>query len=198
MAIKEIEDGAAFLHEIRHSKDLAIIGFFGNFSEAAQRTQEIFKELVEKHDHLTYFSVDVQKVKNVHKELDVTNVPTVLMLRNNEIIQRIVGEQPLSYYEKALFCTPEAYSSGSTDSKPKQPRVTVYSTPTCSWCTRLKSYLRTHGIIFNDIDVSQDESAAQSMRARSGQMGVPQTDINGTMIVGFDQSKINQLLGIQG
>ena len=39
-------------------------------------------------------------------------------------------------------------------------------------------------------------AAAGAMVARSGQQGVPQTDINGEIIVGFDKNRINTLLGI--
>jgi len=35
------------------------------------------------------------------------------------------------------------------------------------------------------------------MVRKSGQQGVPQTEINGQMIVGFDRSRINQLLEIK-
>ena len=45
-------------------------------------------------------------------------------------------------------------------------------------------------------DVSKDQKAAEEMVLRSGQQGVPQTDINGQMIVGFDKNRINQLLEI--
>jgi glutaredoxin len=51
---------------------------------------------------------------------------------------------------------------------------------------------------FQDIDISRDERAAREMVSRSGQQGVPQTDISGQMIVGFDKKKINELLGING
>ena len=75
--------------------------------------------------------------------------------------------------------------------------VTVYSTPTCSWCTTLKTYLRNQRIPFSEIDVSRDQNAAEEMVRRSGQQGVPQTDIEGEMIVGFDKARINELLGIE-
>ena len=48
------------------------------------------------------------------------------------------------------------------------------------------------------MDVSKDQSAAERMVQKSGQQGVPQTEINGRMIVGFDKTKINQLLEIEG
>ena len=75
--------------------------------------------------------------------------------------------------------------------------VKVYSTPACPWCVRAKSFLKEHGIEFEDIDVSTDHEAAKDMMDKSGQMGVPVLDINGTIIVGFDQEKIKNLLDIK-
>ncbi len=46
------------------------------------------------------------------------------------------------------------------------------------------------------MDISRDEKAAQNLVRRSGQQGVPQTDINGRIVVGFDQAKLDELLEI--
>lgn len=78
-----------------------------------------------------------------------------------------------------------------------QPKVLVFSTPTCSFCNMAKKYFREKSIKFTDIDVSRDPAAARDMVRRSGQMGVPVIDIGGKIIVGFDRSKINTLLGIK-
>jgi glutaredoxin 3 len=74
--------------------------------------------------------------------------------------------------------------------------VTVYSTPTCSWCQLAKDHLRTSGISFDDVDVSTDMSRAREMVEKSGQYGVPVIDIDGEIIVGFDRGRIDSLLGI--
>lgn len=78
-----------------------------------------------------------------------------------------------------------------------QPKVIVFSTPTCSYCTAAKSYFRQKGIKFRDVDVSKDPAAARDMVRRSGQQGVPVIDIGGKIIVGFDRPKINQTLGLK-
>ncbi|MCL4270626.1 MAG: NrdH-redoxin [Anaerolineales bacterium] len=78
-----------------------------------------------------------------------------------------------------------------------QPKVLVFSTPTCSFCNMAKKYFREKGVKFTDIDVSRDQVAARDMVRRSGQMGVPVIDIGGKIIVGFDRPKINSLLGIK-
>lgn len=78
-----------------------------------------------------------------------------------------------------------------------QPKVVVFSTPTCTYCNMAKSYFREKGIKFMDIDVSRDQAAARDMVRRSGQMGVPVIDIGGKIIVGFNRPQINTLLGIK-
>ena len=78
-----------------------------------------------------------------------------------------------------------------------QPKVIVFSTPTCSYCNMAKQYFRQQNIRFTDIDVSRDAAAARDMARRSGQMGVPVIDIGGKIIVGFNRPKIDQMLGLK-
>jgi len=74
--------------------------------------------------------------------------------------------------------------------------VTVYSTPTCSWCSAVKEHLRAHGVSFEDIDVAADMARAREMVEKSGQYGVPVVDIDGEIVVGFDRARIDSLLGL--
>ena len=74
--------------------------------------------------------------------------------------------------------------------------VKIYSTPTCPYCIRVKKYLKDKGVLFENIDVSTDQKGLQEMIAVSGQMGVPVVWIDGEVIVGFDQAKINTRLGL--
>jgi glutaredoxin 3 len=75
-------------------------------------------------------------------------------------------------------------------------KIKVYSTPTCPYCIRVKQFLKENAVIFDDIDVSMNQEAAQEMIKRSGQMGVPVIDINGDIIVGFDKEKIKRALAL--
>ncbi|MBN3039460.1 MAG: glutaredoxin family protein [Candidatus Omnitrophica bacterium] len=74
--------------------------------------------------------------------------------------------------------------------------VKVYSTTTCPYCVSAKNFLKSNNVEFQDIDVLADQEAAQEMVQKSGQMGVPVIDIDGQIIVGFDQARIKSLLGI--
>ena len=76
--------------------------------------------------------------------------------------------------------------------------VKVYSTPTCPWCMKLKAWMKEKDIEFENINVSADQEAAQKMIEKSGQMGVPQTEVNGKMIVGFNTDAIEAELNAGG
>lgn len=78
--------------------------------------------------------------------------------------------------------------------------VTMYTTPTCAYCKMTKEFFNEHGIAYAEKDVSQDQSAAQEMIEKSGQMGVPVTVIsdggNDEIIVGFDRARLSAALGV--
>ncbi|MCB2206084.1 NrdH-redoxin [bacterium] len=76
-------------------------------------------------------------------------------------------------------------------------RVVVFSTPTCPHCVNVKRYLKQQGIRFKDVDVSRDSRAAADMVRKTGQQGVPQLWINNRPIVGFDKTKIDNLLNLK-
>ncbi len=76
--------------------------------------------------------------------------------------------------------------------------VSVYSTPTCVYCSKVKDYLRERQVKFVDYDVSRDQRKAEEMIHKSRQMGVPVIDFNGTVVVGFDKNRLDQLIAKRG
>jgi glutaredoxin 3 len=73
--------------------------------------------------------------------------------------------------------------------------IKIYSTPTCPYCKMVKTYLSSKGKAYTDYDVSIDQEALSEMEKLSGQMGVPVVVIDGQIIIGFDQARIDSLLG---
>ncbi|RCW36578.1 glutaredoxin domain-containing protein [Marinilabilia salmonicolor] len=139
------------------------------------------------------FSVNVAEVRDVHPEYNITSAPTLIEFKRGVPARYLKG----CHQEGALeaFFNPLSIT-GNAEGEKKQKQVIVYSTPTCSWCRTLKDYLKNNQIQFRDIDVSKDEKAATEMVKRSGQQGVPQSLIDGQVVVGFDRNRINSLLGI--
>lgn len=76
------------------------------------------------------------------------------------------------------------------------PEVTIYTTPTCTYCQAAKAFFQEHDIEYTDIDVSSDPEAAQEMIRKSGQSGVPVIEVDGEIIVGFDKPRLMAALGL--
>jgi len=70
--------------------------------------------------------------------------------------------------------------------------VTIYTTTWCGFCRMAKSYMDKLGVKYEEKDVERDVTAAQEAVKKSGQMGVPVIDVNGTVILGFDRPGLDQ------
>ena len=72
--------------------------------------------------------------------------------------------------------------------------ITMYTTPSCSFCRKAKDFFRQNHVKFTEYDISRDQRRAEEMVRKSGQMGVPVIDINGKIIVGFNQPEVERAL----
>jgi len=72
--------------------------------------------------------------------------------------------------------------------------VKIYTTPSCVYCKLAKKYFQDNQIAYEEKDVVADTAARDEMIQKSGQMGVPVIEINGKIIIGFDQTKIKEAL----
>ena len=75
--------------------------------------------------------------------------------------------------------------------------VTIYTTPSCVYCKMTKAFFKENNVEYSEKDVASDAAAREEMIKRSGQMGVPVTDIDGELTVGFDKERLSQLLNIK-
>ncbi|MBI5636106.1 glutathione S-transferase N-terminal domain-containing protein [Candidatus Micrarchaeota archaeon] len=73
-------------------------------------------------------------------------------------------------------------------------KVVVYSTKTCVYCRLAKEYFKQKGVKYTEYDVGEDQSRAEEMVEKSGQMGVPVIDIDGEIIVGFNKPAVEKAL----
>lgn len=73
--------------------------------------------------------------------------------------------------------------------------VTVYSTPTCPYCHQVKDFLKSREVAFVDHNVATDIDARNAMVQKSGQLGVPVIDVDGQIVIGFNRTKLEEMLG---
>lgn len=193
MNVKEIASHNELIQQIG-KKEKAFLLLFKRGSEKSECSLKNLAEIEESQPEIAFYKADVSSVRDIHPRYNITSVPTILEFEKGRFTNVIKGCHEPGFYKS--FFENAMYSVKADGSVKPRKRVTVYSTPTCSWCRTLKTHLNKHGIRYRDVDVSRDTNAAQEMQRKSGQMGVPQTDIDDQIIVGFDKTRINNLLGI--
>lgn len=194
MNIKSIYSNTE-LKESLSKSDRTFLLLYKSNSTASGCAENYLEETASQLDEAQILKTDVTTVRDIHPVFGIDTVPSLLIFEKENLKNVIKGCQTADYYknliENQLF-------QATASEKPGGPSVTVYSTPTCPWCTTMKNYLRQNKIPFTDVDVSADQSAAKDLVSRTGHTSVPQAEINGEMVVGFDKVKINRLLNLNG
>ena len=75
--------------------------------------------------------------------------------------------------------------------------VTIYSTPTCGYCRLAKQFFQEHGVEYVEKDVAADANAREEMLKKTNQMGVPVIEVGDSIVIGFYEPKLRELLGIE-
>jgi len=178
----------------KKNENFFMLFFYGDFSSAAKRALSEIKKFSKENKQVPVIIVDVQKVSGIHKQFGIQNVPTVLAIQKGKVTKKIEGVESAKYYSYALsgIHSPRQKKGKKTGSL----RVVVYVGPGCPACGTAKNYLKRQGVPFREVDISRNQHAAERLAQRSGQMAVPQIDINGHLVVGFDKAKIDRLLSL--
>jgi glutaredoxin len=80
-------------------------------------------------------------------------------------------------------------------------KVSFYGLSTCGWCRRAREYLDTHDIDYHWVYVDQTQGsdrteATARVRELNPRGSYPTVEIDGTVVVGFDEDRMAELLGL--
>lgn len=79
-------------------------------------------------------------------------------------------------------------------------KVTIYSTSWCAFCKTEKQYLDKLEVGYVEKNIEDDKEAYEELMGKIGGnfKGVPVTDIDGEVVLGFDRPKIDEALKKKG
>lgn len=76
--------------------------------------------------------------------------------------------------------------------------VKVYSIHECPWCQKVKAYLTSRQVAFEEHNIEENEADREECFRLSGDLIVPVTTIDGkNFVVSFDKEKLDALLGLE-
>jgi glutaredoxin-like YruB-family protein len=194
MKLTEIKSHSALVDKLGESRNTYVLLYKGDSDQGVCAKSNLERVDVDS-DDLQILAADTRQVRDIHAQYGIKSVPSLLEFEGTKFKNMLKGCLAPSYY-KSYFENIIYEIKSAADDKPRKS-VTLYTTPTCPWCTTVKNFLRKHGVRYTEVDVAADQNAAQAMVSKSGQQGVPQTEINGEMVIGFDQTKLNRLLELK-
>ena len=143
MEIKNINSYQELQQTLLKSKRSYLM-LYKSGSEQSECALNNFKKVELETSDLSALAADVSAVRDIHEKYGISSVPALLEFDGTDFINVLKGclgaDQYKTYFEKTIY----ELKSGSEE-KPSK-RVTVYTTPTCPWCTTVKNFLRKHGI----------------------------------------------------
>jgi glutaredoxin len=101
---------------------------------------------------------------------------------------------PIPAIDGGVAAAPSAAVAGGP------PVVTIYGTSWCGACRAARQYFTARKIPFADKDVERDADAARELADKAAKMGIPTDrvpviDVRGRLLLGFDKTRIEALLG---
>lgn len=194
MKVIKIESHDELLKELKKTKNSYLL-LHKKDSDQSKCALETLENVDLESKDINVYAADVSEVRDIHGNYGIKSVPNLIEFEDGKLKNVLKGCLDKNYY-KAYFENIIYELKADASDKPSKS-VTVYTTNTCPWCTTVKNFLRKNGVRYNEVNVSSDQNAAQAMVSKSGQQGVPQTEINGEMVIGFDQAKLNRLLELK-
>jgi glutaredoxin len=142
------------------------------------------------------FVIDKQGIIRYVDVHDIDDQP------DNNVLFRVLAElEPQAAARLATQAQVDAARTSPWPPTALQPTadVIMYCTSWCPDCRKARAHFREHGIAFTEVDITRDRLAAQRVRGwANGNETTPTFDIQGTIIVGYDRARLDQLLGITG
>jgi glutaredoxin 3 len=65
--------------------------------------------------------------------------------------------------------------------------VKVYTTEPCSFCARVKGILKSHGVDYDEVNLSKDPAGRLELAQRTGMMTFPQVLVGDQLLGGFKE-----------
>ena len=157
-----------------------------------ERTEAVLKE-----DHTVIGLVPMAALVMKKDGKTVVGLGNAQLLMGSE--RRDGIEDSVAAMDKTLR---DVVNDASGAGEPKVGKVKLYSTATCPYCRMEKDYLEKNKVAFDLVMVDTDRKAAEDMVHKTGQMGVPVTEVvfddgDSEYIVGFDKGRLNELLNIK-
>lgn len=82
---------------------MKVIKFFSKSCPPCKKLSPITKEIAAEYPEVEWLGVDIEKERELAQQFGVRSVPTMVFVKNNEEVDRLVGLVPKKEIEERVF-----------------------------------------------------------------------------------------------
>ena len=79
-----------------------LINFTGENCAPCKLQKPIIEQLKNKYTQITFINLDVEKYSEIASKYNIFSIPTILIFKNGEVIENIIGRATKSYIENII------------------------------------------------------------------------------------------------
>jgi glutaredoxin len=141
----------------------------------------------------------------VLRSVDGKSERAIFIIDKKGVIQYVdihnIDEQPSNdtLFAELALVAPEDFPAEKQPKLVALPHggVVIYCTKWCNDCKRAKLWMESHQIAYTEVDITTTPGAAAQVRKwANGYETTPTFDINGTILVEFDEKRMRGVLKI--
>ncbi|MGL4914423.1 MAG: thioredoxin [Romboutsia sp.] len=91
-----------FIGEVKNSDKVVIVDFFANWCGPCKMLTPILEELSNSMENVDFAKVDIDQSLDIAREYNISSVPTMMIFKNGEVVDTIVGFVPKASIESKL------------------------------------------------------------------------------------------------
>ncbi|XP_078033350.1 glutaredoxin 3 [Augochlora pura] len=187
------------------SKDLSVIHFHAPWADQCSQINDVISEMskLPEYKGIKFAKIEAEKVPDVSLKAGITAVPTVILAKNDAIIDRVDGANPSAIVEKVKR---HSVSKESIPLETWQPQQSLEdrlkklinqapcmlfmkgnpANPRCGFSRTIVSMLDSCNADYQSFDILQDNDVREGLKKFSNWPTYPQLYINGELIGGLD------------
>lgn len=191
--------------EFIKSKDLSIIHFYAPWAEQCQQINDVLEEMtsLSEFKNVKFAKIEAENLPEVSLKAGIAAVPTVLLYKNGEIVDRVDGVNPALLTEKVkkhLLTEGSASNDVAISKDTLEARLKKLinqapcmlfmkgnpATPRCGFSRTIVSLLDSYKADYETFDILQDNAVREGLKKFSNWPTYPQLYLNGELIGGLD------------
>jgi len=204
MTITDLSSVAEFEEYVK-SKELSVVHFCAAWAAQCTQINEVLKEMTKSSDYkgAKFAKITAEDVPEVSLKYGVSAVPTVLLIRNGAIADRVDGANPAALADKIK----EQLASGNSISVDiRKPEISLEerlkklinkapcmlfmkgdpANPRCGFSRTIVSLLDGYKADYQSFDILQDNTVREGLKKFSNWPTYPQLYVNGELLGGLD------------